>query len=181
MEHRRERPAWSRRAVAQPGWKAARRGSVGKRWKAGWKAARRVPGFPPWPQNFSSSRPQTGPHLFSTGSWGCFRGYGPGLQICLGSCSSVLLRPARCALFRGAPSCALSQIGRGRAVSKNPHPSCQPPGGSNRPYTGAATLHPGPGAQLLEGAPLPQVTHLCAHPPRGTASLSPTSTRVSRQ
>lgn len=170
MEHSRERPAWSRRAVAQPAWKAARRGS-----------ALLVPRSPPWPQYFSGSRPQAGPHLFSTGSWSCFRGYGPGLQTCRGSWSSVLQWPARCALFRGAPSCALSQMGRGRAVSKNPHPSCQSPDGSNRPYTGAATLHPGPGAQLHEGARHSRVTNLCAHPPRRTASLSPTSRRVSRQ
>lgn len=34
----------------------------------------------------------------------------------------------------------------GAAVSRNPLLSCQPPGASNHPNTGAGTQHPGPGA-----------------------------------
>lgn len=65
------------------------------------------------------------------------------------------------------------EVRPGAAVSRNPHPSCQPPGGSKRPYTGAAPLHPGPSAQLEGGAPLPGVAHLCAHPPPGTPVSAP--------
>lgn len=40
----------------------------------------------------------------------------------------------------------------GAAVFRNPHPSCQLPGESNRPYIAAAPLHPGPNAPLGRGA-----------------------------
>lgn len=144
--------------MAPPGWKTARRGG-----------ALLVPESPPWSQYFSGSRPQAG-HTSLHRRLGVLPRLRAGTRVLPGllafspySACQVCAVPGRTTL-RPEPDGER----QGAAVSRNPHPSCQPPGGSNRPYTGAASPHPGPSAQLEGGAPLPRVAHLCAHSPRGT-------------
>lgn len=95
----------------------------------------------------------------------------------------VLLGPARCALFRGAPSCTLSQMGRGRerqfpetrtqavnylAIATAPTPQLRP-----------STRVPAP--LWVEEPHSPQIGSPVRAPAAGNRGLSPTSRRISTQ
>lgn len=123
--------------------------------------------------------PQATPHLFSTRCWKCSEAPGPESRSA--RASGLQSRPglARCAQFRDAlPSCALSQTGRGRQP--------QPPrtrsqgvthththtGAGSRPRSRAATLHPGPGAQLDRRSPAPPSGSPVRVPAAGNRAVS---------
>lgn len=97
----------------------------------------------------------------------------PGFQFLLG--------PARCELFRGAPSCALSQMGRGRErqFSETRTQAVNYLARATAPTLQLRPCTPVPAPLWVEEPSSPQIGSPERAPAAGNRSLSPTSRRVS--